>query len=1313
MKIREIAKQSPLKEGAGAVISKLTPAYGVADAAYRAKEGDWLGAGIAGVATGLGLVPPVGPPGIAAQAGSIGLDAFNVLRDIAKEKGGWKNLGNEFIKAARDRGNFDQAGMGTMYESFAELDQLDEAGQLDEGLGWEAWKKLGKYGSDVIDWAKNLRKSKPDVPTTKPPLSAAEREAAERAEELAAREAEKQTKVVDRRGQPKQDEVPIINKDAPAAPSPVEQPLPKWNKKTHKSEEDYINSLSRAQAERYQINKQILATQGAPVKPGWVRRGGAWVLDNPIKTGLGLYAADTLLPDVPDYVKDPVVDFVTGKGKAAANATIEKTQQKVDDRLKALDIERQRIEKEKKEKEQNVPDAQKEPPEVPGETPLQRERRLKGWPQSKLDSTEPVAERRLAEKYLSYKAEAQTTKKELNYDELIRDPNVRIMLDLISRAEGNTDYDTIVGGGKFKDFSTHPNTTVKIKSRDKIISSDAAGRYQIMGFNWGPYSKRLGLKDFSPESQDKIAVAMLADRGALDSVLKGDFKSAVKKTGSQWTSLPSTDIIQGYGPKDWKWVNTQLSDIKKSYGQTDTDGTQVARVDNKVSPVSEPKKDAKAEAKPGYYAVGDSQAQGVAGYGGEGWNKSMARTGASILDPKQFQAHLANIERIPRGSVVAISGGGNDINSAKPEVIVSQMNKLIAAAKARGLQVVHLLPTATDNPKTQQLRDQLRQAFLKGQTLVPIVDLGQASKKDPMNLHLDPKGYKVIAQNITNMLPLGSAVAGEVPTDGMGGPEKKVAGNTQRVPTAAELAKINQRVKNFQDPVKELEKIIAQAAAAGQKTDALKKELDQLKQDYEKDKAKLAADEPGTVRIGPVKITAPSWLTGKDDKAADKPADKEQPQTYTITDKQGKLTTYARNEKGQWVSPSGKILSMPGDASSSMPSGFAGGSADAWDARLAAARGQKDKAVDNTAVDNKTASNKAANKTTQNQQSATGRVQPYVGPQGVKSDSDLSKPAKGVSTATAPPKSEKPADKTDTGAAEKAKKDAEKASAAAAEKAAKDAAAADKKNQQRAAVADVPDANATAKVNVRKDFERAFAAARAKQVQDTGKGSGGTFTWTDPRTGKEGTFTTDYGDEVKSKTKRAATVDAPDITSQDTQELARRASQFKAEPNEIEKIIKDRLDKEVKSNSSVDIDPNASNTTPADSGNTDSLPPVVVTAKPDQANVLRSTDGTPVKSGTGEPWGTGTSTKDDLERAKAELQKKIDDEKAKKELQKISPDLSEPAAQDSFQDKWSRGIEWLTGKKIPDPKEMDKIRVPESVNTELKDILWLAGRTKK
>jgi len=346
-------------------------------------------------------------------------------------------------------------------------------------------------------------------------------------------------------------------------------------------------------------------------------------------------------------------------------------------------------------------------------------------------------------------------KQQLDYDALIRNPNVRVMLDLISRAEGNTNYDTLVGGGRFKDFSSHPKTVVKIKSKDQTITSDAAGRYQIMGRNWEPYSKRLGLTDFSPESQDKIAVAMLADRGALNSVLDGNFEKAIKQTKSQWTSLPASDVVQGYGPRSWKWVDANLAAIKKDYGIEDTP-TQVAQAD-KSAVTKQPA--AKAELKPGYYAVGDSQAVGVAGYGGKDWNRTFARTGASILDPKQFETHLANIERIPKGSVVAISGGGNDINSAKPEVIANQLNKLIAAAQARELQVIHLLPTSTDNPRTQQTREALRQAMINNQTLAPIMDLGQASKKDPMNLHLDRKEYQRIANNITLMLPIGSATA--------------------------------------------------------------------------------------------------------------------------------------------------------------------------------------------------------------------------------------------------------------------------------------------------------------------------------------------------------------------------------------------------------------------------------------------------------------------------------------------------------------------------------------------------------------------------
>jgi hypothetical protein len=517
--------------------------------------------------------------------------------------------------------------------------------------------------------------------------------------------------------------------------------------------------------------------------------------------------------------------------------------------------------------------------------------------------------------------------------------------------------------------------------------------------------------------------------------------------------------------------------------------------------------------------------------------------------------------------------------------------------------------------------------------------LGPASKKDPMNLHLDPKGYKTIAKNITNMLPISSAVAGELPSN-QGGPEKvDQSGKTQRAPNAAELARINKQLKN--DPIKELEKIIQQADAAGQKTGDLKRQLDDLKKNYENDKAKLDASGNKTsisvtTEPGSIADRLQKWWNDENPQAPKKssPVPKEMP---------------AVDDFGNVIEP-GKTTK------------------------------------------------KAEKPTTQ--QSVSGRVSsvPAIGPQSAKPDSDLSKPAAGVSSNTVAPKSERPADppKADANAA-KAEKD--KADADAAEAKAK----AGRNNKNKAASAD----NAETTVNVRKEFEKAFAQARAE------KGPGQTFTFKDPRTNKEGTFTTDYADEVKSKAKakasKADTANADNVDDAIAQIIKGKKVVPSSEPtdNRIDSLVNDRLNKELKPDYTVDVDPEALKVP--------SIPAAKVNTviEPEKANVLRSTDGTPVKSGTGEPWGTGTSTQSDIERAKAELQKKIDDEKAKKELQKISPDLSEPEAQDTFQDKWSRGIEWLTGKKIPDPKEMDKIRVPESVNTELKDILWLAGRTKK
>lgn len=128
----------------------------------------------------------------------------------------------------------------------------------------------------------------------------------------------------------------------------------------------------------------------------------------------------------------------------------------------------------------------------------------------------------------------------------IKDPTkqqrVAAFLETIAASEG-ANYDTVVGGGKFSDYSDHPN-------RVGVITGDgpstAAGRYQITGTTWRRIRRQLGLTDFSPESQDRAAIELLRQRGALQDVMDGNVDAAIAKLGSEWQSLPSgTSRYQG------------------------------------------------------------------------------------------------------------------------------------------------------------------------------------------------------------------------------------------------------------------------------------------------------------------------------------------------------------------------------------------------------------------------------------------------------------------------------------------------------------------------------------------------------------------------------------------------------------------------------------------------------------------------------------------------------------------------------------------------------------------------------------------------
>ncbi|MCJ8918075.1 Phage lysozyme [Acinetobacter baumannii] len=162
-----------------------------------------------------------------------------------------------------------------------------------------------------------------------------------------------------------------------------------------------------------------------------------------------------------------------------------------------------------------------------------------------------------------------------NFEKLLGSPNVQKMLDLIANAEGvKHGYNTLFGNERLNDLSWHPNVKKEFTQTDgKKNVTTAAGRYQFLKDTWDGVAKQLDLKDFSPNNQDIAAVALLAQNGALPSVLKGDFKTAVQKSGSTWASLPSSPYAQ---PKrSWKELGinnpareqyeTKASDIVAAY----------------------------------------------------------------------------------------------------------------------------------------------------------------------------------------------------------------------------------------------------------------------------------------------------------------------------------------------------------------------------------------------------------------------------------------------------------------------------------------------------------------------------------------------------------------------------------------------------------------------------------------------------------------------------------------------------------------------------------------------------------------------------
>ncbi len=131
--------------------------------------------------------------------------------------------------------------------------------------------------------------------------------------------------------------------------------------------------------------------------------------------------------------------------------------------------------------------------------------------------------------------------------------NVIAFLDMIAYSElkglieiSDRGYNVIVGSTIkkpifFSSYSDHPRRLIQINSK---LKSTAAGRYQLLSRYYDAYKKQLNLHDFSPLSQDLIAIQQIKERKAIALIKAGKFEDAVAACSNIWASLPGNNYGQ-------------------------------------------------------------------------------------------------------------------------------------------------------------------------------------------------------------------------------------------------------------------------------------------------------------------------------------------------------------------------------------------------------------------------------------------------------------------------------------------------------------------------------------------------------------------------------------------------------------------------------------------------------------------------------------------------------------------------------------------------------------------------------------------------
>jgi muramidase (phage lysozyme) len=115
----------------------------------------------------------------------------------------------------------------------------------------------------------------------------------------------------------------------------------------------------------------------------------------------------------------------------------------------------------------------------------------------------------------------------------------------------------------FDSYDTHPNVLTQFRYKNGTYGkSTAAGRYQLLNRYYKAYVKQLKLPDFSPKSQDQIAIQQMRERGSIIALKQNDILNAIARSSNIWASFPGA----GYNQHEQK-LHLMLAVYRKAGGQ--------------------------------------------------------------------------------------------------------------------------------------------------------------------------------------------------------------------------------------------------------------------------------------------------------------------------------------------------------------------------------------------------------------------------------------------------------------------------------------------------------------------------------------------------------------------------------------------------------------------------------------------------------------------------------------------------------------------------------------------------------------------------